>query len=1258
MVSRNPSPTSGVALLALGFSLLTTGPDAVAATQITPLSPHSAATAPGFSRVDPEGAGIRFTNSVPADRHLTNQIYLNGSGIALGDVTGDRLPDLLFAAPAGQTALFRNLGGWRFQALPESLPSVARGLDGSGVLLADLDGDGDLDAVLNTVGQGTHVWWNQGQGTFAVGPVLNLGHAGTSLAAADADGDGDLDLYTANYRPTTLRDDPNGKFTIRPEATGHRVITYNGRPTSEPDLVGRFVVTPSGVKETGEPDALFLNEGQGRFRMVSWTEGVFLDEAGKPLVAPPYDWGLSVMFRDVTGDGRPDLYVCNDFESPDRFWINETVLGGPVRFRAAPLRALRHTSAFSMGVDAADVNRDGIDDFLVLDMLSRRHADRSRQADNLPPSRHDPTLPEERNQFSQNTLFLGRGDGTFAEIARFAGLAASEWSWTPLFLDVDLDGWEDVLISNGHELDMMDADIIQQSERVKAQKARPTQRELLELRRLFPRLATPNAAFRNGGKLAFTDVSKAWRFDNEAVTHGMAAGDLDGDGDLDIVQNNLNAPPTLLRNEAPAPRIAVRASALGANRDGIGARIRITGGPVPVQTQVLLAGGRYLSSDQPIRTFAAAPDSRHTVELQWPSGRHQIVSNVPPDTLVEVTESPEDPGSPPPVVPAKPWMEDLSSRLNHVATQSGFDDFARQRLLPWSGAYPSPGVTWADLDGQPPEELVIGAGAGGTPAVFSVEGSGFRRWTNGPLQRPLARDLTTLLPAGGTLLAGSSNYRDGRTNGGILRVYALDQDASGESLLGQATSVGPLVSADFDGDGALEIFVGGRAKAGRYPESVPSLLLKSDGGRFSVQQRLPELGLINAAVAADLNGDGWTDLVAVEEWGGIRFLQNQRGSLAPWDPSLTVGLELWDSGPRLGGRRTMPASTLTGWWTSVATGDFDGDGRLDLIVGNRGWNWFPVPKAPDLGSAGPADRRRLQFGDLTGQGQLDLLESYPDFPDTDRWLPVRRADILLGAFFGRSPRLQQAFPTRAAFGQATIADLLKAMEVNGPIATREAIWFSSAVFLNRGTHWLLHPLPREASMAPIWGLSVADFDGDGAQDLLMAQNFMPVRPDEVPQDAGCGLLLRGDGVGNFEPIDPRESGIRVWGDARGSAVGDFDQDGRPDVAIAQNSGPTVLFHNLRARPGLRVVLKGLEGNATGVGVQLRPRTAQGPGALQEVQSGSGWMSVDSPVRILTAKDPIVALEVRWPATVAKTIPVPSGAAEVEVDPSGTLKVVR
>jgi hypothetical protein len=342
----------------------------------------------------------------------------------------------------------------------------------------------------------------------------------------------------------------------------------------------------------------------------------------------------------------------------------------------------------------------------------------------------------------------------------------------------------------------------------------------------------------------------------------------------------------------------------------------------------------------------------------------------------------------------------------------------------------------------------------------------------------------------------------------------------------------------------------------------------------------------------------------------------------------------------------------------VATGDFDGDGRLDLVVGNRGWNWFPVPKAPELGSAGPADRRRLQFADFTGQGQLDLLESYPDASDVERWLPVRRADVLFGALFGRFPRLREAFPTRAALGEATIPDLFKALQVSGPVSTREAIWFAPAVFLNRGDQWRLFPLPREASMAPVWGLSVADFDGDGAQDLLMAQNFLPVRPDETPQDAGCGLLLQGDGVGNFKAVTPRESGIRVWGDARGSAVGDFDRDGRPDVAVAQNSGPTALFRNVRAKPGLRVVLKGPEGNATGVGVQLRPRTAQGPGAVQEVQAGTGWMSVDSPVRILTAREPIVALEVRWPGAAAKTVPVPSGATEVEVDPSGTLEVRR
>lgn len=1196
----------------------------------------SAWAAAGFRQMPAETTGLHFTNAIAPARYLTNQIYLNGSGVALGDVNGDDRPDVFVAGLAGSSALFLNLGGWRFTNVTRAaitFPASATPLDASGCVLADVTGDGALDLLFNTIAQGTWLLVNDGRGNFRpAGPALNGARAGMSFALADVDGDGDLDLYVANYRPVSMRDEPNGRFTIRDEGGRPRVIAYNGRPVTEPDLAGRFYVTPTGVKENGEPDALLLNDGRGGFTAVSWTGGTFLDEDGRALPYAPPDWGLSAMLRDLNGDGRPDLYVCNDFESPDRLWWNETPPGGPVRFRAAGNLVQRMTSAFSMGMDAADLNRDGRDDFLVLDMLSRDHRLRMLQVDGLPPGRAVPGLFTDVPQFSHNTLFLGRDDGTFAEIGRLAGLSASEWSWTPVFLDVDLDGWEDLLVSNGHEMEMMDADIGRKTELLKNQRRMST-RELLELRLMFRRFNAPNAAFRNRGNLAFEDLSEAWGFALPSVAHGLALADLDDDGDLDAVLNCLNDPLAVFRNEATAPRLAVRLQGSAPNTRGIGARITVRGGPVPEQSQVMISGGRYLSGDDAIRTFAAGPAGGLEVEVKWPSGKVSRRGGVKPDATVVLPESEAAPETRPDEPAPAPLFTEVSGALNHTHADPAFDAFARQPLLSRNAAFTGPGLTWTDLDNDGADDLVIGTGAGGLLAAFAGDGAGgFRRLTNGPLTRPPGRDLTTILPRPPALLAGSANYEDGRTNGGLIRVTDLARNIAGDSLLGSGFTVGPLAMGDVEGDGSLEIFVGGRSLPGRYPEPAPSLLVETRGGRFAIRHRFEALGLVNGAMFADVTGDHLPDLVIAAEWSPLRVFRNEGGRFT--EATAALGL-----------------TNTVGWWHSVNASDFDEDGRLDLIAGNFGWNSFPRPRAPlDGVEGGLANRRRIRWGDLDGNGVVDLIESW--FDDAGRELPVRKFDSVAAAL----PFLQERFTTRGAYGAATLGEIYGDRLAGLPMI--EARWFATTVFLNRGDNFEPRVLPAEAQFAPVFGLAVADFDGDGHDDAFLAQNFFPLHPEEARQDAGRGLLLRGDGRGGLTPVPGLASGALVHGEGRGAAVADFNRDGRSDLAVGQNAAQTRLFRNDGARPGLRVKLLGPPENPDAIDARLQLFAGERGGPIREIRAGSGWLSVDSPTVVLTHAARPTTLAVRWPDGSEKRHPLPANAREITVAADGAVKVIQ
>jgi len=1226
---RGPAPRAAGGLLALAFSVqLAAGHKST--TLLVPAEGRA-----GFTRMGATETGVGFENLLGTNRFTTNQNILNGSGVASGDVDGDGQPDLFFAGLDSANALFRNLGNWKFKNIAEAAGVAMPGLDATGAAFADLDGDGDLDLLVNTMAQGTHLFANDGAGRFARAGVLNGTGAGMSLALADTDGDGDLDLYIANYRLNTIRDEPNAKFEGDFVKGKPVVKSYNGRAATDPDLLGRFTFAANGqVLEHGEPDAYYRNDGGWKFTQVPFDGGAFRNEAGQPIESIPRDWGLSCIFRDLNSDGAPDLYVCNDFESPDRIWMND----GKGGFQAMPALAVRRTCRFSMGIDFADVDRDGREDFFVADMLSRHHLARQTR-EGIPEYAHAPGEIENRPQYAQNMLYLNRGDGSYAETAWQSGVEASEWTWSPAFLDVDLDGWEDLLVTNGNQHDSMDIDVIREGEQLK--KARNMSRmELLALRHRFKHLNSPNLVFRNERDLTFTDRSVEWGFNEAAVSHGMAFADLDGDGDLDVAVNNLNSPASLYRNNSAAPRVAVRLKGAGANTRGIGARIKFAGGPAE-QGQEMMAGGRYLAGDEAMRVFAAGSNFvEGRIEVKWRSGKVTAVDGVKANHLYEIAEEVKAVAAagqklvvePAPAQGASAgveqasasgktgtWFEDVSSRLRHAHQEELFEDFQRQPLLPMRLSQLGPGISWHDYDQDGWDDLIIPGGRSGKLAVLrNAQNGGFTNLAGAFLQRTVARDQTTALGLGGQLFIGSSNYEDGSTNGGLIRLADMNRQVAGEGIIGPQFSLGPMALADVDGDGSLELFAGGRAIAARYPEPADSILYHNEAGRFVERQRFAKLGLVSGAVFSDFDSDGDADLILACHWGPVRIFQNDKGVFA--EATEKLGL-----------------AKLTGLWNSIATGDLNGDGRPDLIAGNWGLNtrWRTSAEHP----------LKLYYGDLDGNGITDLVEARYD-AEMQKEVPLR----ILKTVGPALPFVQEKMQTFAAYGSASVeeiyGDTLKAAQV------LQVTTLASMVFINTGSGFEPRKLPPEAQFSPAFGIAVADFDGDANEDVLLAQNFFATNPEMPRSDAGRGLILRGDGQGGLTPVPGQVSGVKVYGEQRGCAAGDFDRDGRVDLAITQNAAATYLYRNQMAKPGVRVRLQGEVLNPAAIGAFARFRTAAGKTVAREIQAGSGYWSVNSPVWVFHGEG---GLQLRLPGGKEVSVKLAPGAKEIIVRADGSIE---
>ncbi len=1160
-----------------------------------------------LTRLPHSATGVAFTNLLADSRSLTNHVLLNGSGVALGDVDGDGMADVFLAGIDGPNRLYLNRGGLRFQPAPAG-PLDEAGGDATGAAMADVDGDGDLDLLVAGVGRGVSLWRNDGKGGFTddtAASGLASGAGSMSMALADADGDGDLDLYVANYRTSTVRDGFSIKLRTG-RMDGRLVVTHvDGRPTTDPDLAGRFAIGPMGeLLENGEADAFHVNEGGGRFRRVSWTGGAFRDASGASLREPPFDWSLSVLFRDLDGDRLPDLYVCGDLASPDRLWRNH----GDGTFGAFPRDAVSVTSWFSMGVDAGDLDRDGLDDLFVTDMRGRTHAQRQVQATTHALRPKVPGLGAEWPQSPRNTLLRGIGRGRYMERAFASGMAASDWSWAPVFLDVDLDGFEDVLVGTGFVRDVQDLDVAAELEEER-RRERLGDAEALRRRARFPALAQQRVLFRNHGAWRFEDVSAAWGFADRGIATGMAVADLDGDGDLDVVVNELNHGCALYRNDAVAPRVAVRLRGRAPNTHGVGARIRVMDGAVPMQQQEVQAGGRYLSGDEPLRAFAAGrPDARLRVEVLWRDGSESVVEDARPGRLYEVFQESARPASSlaaPPRPPA-PLLEDVSGMLSHRHLDNDHDDFARQPSLWRKTTLEGPAVAWGDIDGDGRVDMATGTGRGGAVTVFRNRGGGrLERWTNG-LSRKVSRDIGGLLvmPAVGgpaRLIAAFSNAEgEPGEPASVLRIDPAMGKVSDE-LPPQADEPGALAMSDMDGDGDLDLLVASRGVPGRYPEpGVTRLWLgMPDGWKpdEAANKAMASAGMVQGCTCADLDGDGFPEVILAVEWGPIRVYRRGR------DGGWTEMTREWG----LAGE--------TGLWRGVGVVDANGDGRMDMVASNWGTNteWNVAPGRP----------LRLHAGDFEGAGAVQMVMGWVD--ERGREWP-----------FMNLGRARQALPTWASrwrthreFAGLDVPALMG--EVAAMARVLEATTLESSVFLNGGGRFGRRALPFEAQAAPGMGLAVADFDGDGADDVLMAQNFSPTDVESDAGNAGVGVLMKGDGKGGFVGMGWEASGIFAREDQRAVAVADFDEDGRPDVAMGCNSGPLRLWRNRGGKPGLRVRLKGPPGNPEGIGAVVRWEVGGIRGPSRAIHGGGGYLGHDAAVVTLHGMPTGRAtVEVRWP----------------------------
>jgi len=1055
-----------------------------------------------FTKLESGQTGILFKNIITEtkEENIYYSAYMfNGGGVAMADFNNDGLQDLYFTGNQVADKLYLNKGDFKFEDISESSGiSKFKGWK-NGVSVVDINADGWMDIYVcrgdqfqDPLENTNLLFINQGDLTFiesaASYGIENNGYAISSVFF-DMDNDHDLDLYVAN----------------RPERFNKTFAQFEAE---------------KNVNSPLSRHRLYRNEGKGKFSDISSAAGIH----------PNFGYGLNVIAGDFNQDGYQDLYVCNDFRWPDFYFVNQK--NGT--FKESINEFSNHISFSSMGADAGDVNNDGLEDLMVLEM---RPEDYKRSKTSMPamnPAVYDTMSRMNMHvQYMHNTLQLNRGNGFFSDIAQLAGLDKTDWSWAPLIVDFDHDGLRDIYITNGFRRDLNDQDgdkildaLIQKGEKFNS---------VEELFSHFPTVKIVNYMFHNEGNYHFKKVMKEWGMDEPSYSNGAAAGDLDNDGDVDLVVNNLDGTPFVYRNDLSGDRHYLRIQCEGpsTNAQGIGAKIKLQ-----IKEKVFGAEMRttrgYLSSSEAFVHFGLGTEnSIDQLEIIWPDGNMQKLKNVKADQVLKLQYKNA----------GEKWrgsnqVEMLFTEKSKEVIQplfkhheNEFNDYRTQILLPQRMSRLGPFVAVGDVNADGREDFFIGGAKGQEGVLYVQSGNGnFSQSAQPALEADKAfEDMAALFfDADGDkdqdlyVVSGGSESPEGKAYQDRLYLNDGKGNLQSSKNLPSITSSGScVIAADFDEDGDLDLFRGGRLVPDQYPLAPSSYLLINSGhGIFKdlTQQIAPGLrksGMITSAAWADVDGDKKNELITVGEWMPIQIweINNGQFQLASGEKYLLQNTE--------------------GWWNKILAEDIDDDGDMDLLCGNLGENYKFHASAEKPFS--------VYAMDFDGNKTMDIVLAKFD---GDRMVPVRGKQCSSE----QMPFISKKFTSFHQYADATLEDiygenLKKAMHY-------QAKEFSSIILVNQGGKFERQALPTEAQFSTVNGMVIKDYDGDGKKDILLAGNQFDTEVETTPADASIGLLLIRK-EGKFIPQSVLNSGVFLKGNVRD--LQKINVNGQDMILVANNN---------------------------------------------------------------------------------------------------------